>query len=406
MRLLPNIRYGTEHYPEKVARRLSVLNFAAWCGSILALGFSVNQALDPTLWTLAGTSVLVALFLATIPLWHRFGPLAATLVYLVGNYTAIFIIGSMIGTDSGVQFHYLGIAAGIVLVVGTERMLFIAAFATLAIALFITSEIVFPHNTGLLSERAMLVVFIASTVGTCLILFVIVFYAVRQADRAEALAEREYQRSETLLGNILPATIANRLKESSAAVIADRYDDASVLFADMAGFTAQASETTPIELVHFLNGVFTAFDRLAEKHGLEKIKTTGDSYMVVSGVPIPRSDHAEALARYALEMLSVAAQLRNSQGTSVPIRIGIASGPVVAGVVGTRKFFYDVWGDTVNVASRMESTGIPGRIQVSKETYERVKGTFALEARGVVDVKGRARWSFGSCSDVRRLRRC
>jgi adenylate cyclase len=137
--------------------------------------------------------------------------------------------------------------------------------------------------------------------------------------------------------------------------------------------------------------VFTDFDRLVENHGLEKIKTTGDSYLVVSGVPVPRPDHVQALADLALEMRAAAADLRDPHGRSVPIRIGIASGPVVAGVVGTRKFFYDVWGDAVNVASRMESTGVAGKIQVSQDVYERLKDEFALEDRGPIDVKGKGR---------------
>ena len=232
--------------------------------------------------------------------------------------------------------------------------------------------------------------FIICIVGTCLILFAIVFYAMREAARAEAIAEREYDRSEALLLNILPATVAARLKSSTGSDIADKYDEVSILFADLAGFTARASETEPVKLVHFLNEVFTSFDRLVERHGLEKIKTSGDGYVVVSGAPVARPDHAEAIAELALDMLRLAASLRDQDGRGVPIRIGLASGPVVAGVIGARKFFYDVWGDAVNVASRMESTGALGMIQVSDETYARLKCRFVLESRGMIEVKGRA----------------
>lgn len=174
-------------------------------------------------------------------------------------------------------------------------------------------------------------------------------------------------------------------------MIADRYDAASILFADMAGFTARASDIPAEDLVQFLNRVFTDFDRLVESHGLEKIKTTGDAYMVVSGVPAPRSDHAQALGQLALDLRDAAAGLLDPRGRSVSIRFGIASGPVVAGVVGIRKFFYDVWGwgDAVNVASRMEATGEPGKIQVSQDTYERLNREFLLENRGVTDVRGK-----------------
>lgn len=157
----------------------------------------------------------------------------------------------------------------------------------------------------------------------------------------------------------------------------------------MAGFTARAGQTSPTQVVQLLNSVFTAFDELVDKHRLEKIKTTGDGYMVVSGVPVEREDHAQALAVFALDMLTVAASLRDQHGDAVPIRIGIASGPLVAGVVGKRKFFYDVWGDAVNVASRMESTGVPGRIQISKEVFDLLKEDFVFEARGAGEVKGK-----------------
>jgi adenylate cyclase len=381
------IGYGTEHYPEKVARGLRVLNATTSGGSVFVLGFALYDAVAG-LWTLVTINVLTALFLAAIPLWHRVGPLAGPLVYIVGSYTAIFVICSMLGTDSGMQVQYLAIAAGAVLVVGTERLTFLAIIGSVAVSLFIALEILVPDDTGLLTKRQMLENFIGCIIGTSLILFAIVFSAVRETARAEAVAEREYKRSEGLLVNILPEAIASRLK-SSPQIIADRYDDASVLFADMAGFTARASQTAPMQVVQLLNNVFTAFDQLVEEHGLEKIKTTGDGYMVVSGVPVERADHAQALASFALEMLALAASLRDHHGDAVPIRIGIASGPLVAGVVGRRKFFYDVWGDVVNLASRMESTGVAGRIQVSKEVFELLKEDFVLEPRGAGEVKGK-----------------
>ena len=201
--------------------------------------------------------------------------------------------------------------------------------------------------------------------------------------------EFEYDRSERLLANILPASIATRLKDPGHDVIADRYDDASILFADIAGFTQRASETAPCDLVAFLDKLYTQFDLLVDQHGLEKIKTTGDSYMVVSGVPEPRVDHLQALAALALDIAEAVAKLRDPEGRPVPIRIGLAAGPVVAGVVGSRRFFYDVWGDAVNVASRMESTDKEGHIQVPDAVYERLKERFVLEERGDVAIKGK-----------------
>ena len=179
--------------------------------------------------------------------------------------------------------------------------------------------------------------------------------------------------SQSCGSSILPPPVAERLKNRADALVADAYPEASILFTDMAGFTARASDTTPEELVRFLNDVFTKLDALVERHGLEKIKITGDAYMVVSGVPEPRSDHAEALAELALDIRDALVGLVDPKGREVPVRIGIASGPVVAGVVGTRKFFYDVWGDAVNIASRMESTGEAGKIQVAVQTYEQLR---------------------------------
>ena len=172
-------------------------------------------------------------------------------------------------------------------------------------------------------------------------------------------------------------------------MIADRYEDASILFADIAGFTERASETAPCDLVAFLDQLYTEFDLLVDRHGLEKVKTTGDSYMVVSGVPEPRHDHLQALAALALDMAAAVANLRDPEGHPVPMRIGMAAGPVVAGVVGSRRFFYDVWGDAVNVASRMETTDQAGRIQVPDAVYERLKDDFLLEERGDIAVKGK-----------------
>src|SRR5215213_3506630 len=389
MRLLPNIDYGTELYSEKIARRLRVLNLTAWCSAAVALAFAISQAFDRTLWTAAAVSGRIAIIFASLPLLHRFGSLAAPLTFAITSFATFFSICSILGTDSGIQMNYLSAAGFAILYVGTERLLLASALTIAAVLLIIALQVVAPDNTGLLSEGAMLGNFIASAVGTATILFATVFYAMREADRAQAVAEREYQRSEALLENILPATVASQLKSSTAAVIADKYNEASVLFADMAGFTARVSDTAPGDLVHFLNAVFTAFDRLVERHGLEKIKTTGDSYMVLGGAPVLRPDHAAALARLALDMLCAAADFRDPHGRGVPIRIGMASGPVVAGVIGTRQFFYDVWGDAVNVASRMESTGVPGKIQVSQEAYLRLKDNFVLESRGSIEVKGK-----------------
>lgn len=198
----------------------------------------------------------------------------------------------------------------------------------------------------------------------------------------------EQEKSDRLLLNIFPATIATQLKEESR-ILAEHFDSATVLFADIVGFTQLATQMSPLELVNLLNEIFSSFDQLTEKHGLEKIKTIGDAYMVVGGLPMPRADHAEAIAKMALEMNAKISQFSTKSGEAFQLRIGISSGPVVAGTIGLRKFIYDLWGDTVNIASRMESQGIPGVIQVSEATYELLQSQFVFERRGIMEIKGK-----------------
>jgi len=260
---------------------------------------------------------------------------------------------------------------------------------TAGAVLVIAMQFLVPGDTGLQPRWAINAGFVVSTIGAFVLIFATVWYAMREVSSAEEAMEVEYKRSEALLANILPARVAERLKDPAHGTIADRYDDASILFADIAGYTERASEIPPTELVRFLDRVYTTFDRLVDRHGLEKIKTTGDAYMVVSGVPTPRADHVEAIAALALDMQRAVTDLRDPRGTPVPMRMGIAAGPVVAGVVGARKFFYDVWGDAVNVASRMESTDPEGRIQVPEDVYRRLSHAFDLEERGEIDIKGK-----------------
>jgi class 3 adenylate cyclase len=205
-------------------------------------------------------------------------------------------------------------------------------------------------------------------------------------EQMEAL-DKERRTSESLLLNVLPRRIADRLKGEPGVVIADRFESATVLFCDIVGFTQLSARLTPDEIVRRLDSVFSCFDTIAEALGLEKIKTIGDAYMVAGGVPAHRGDHADAVCDMALRMRDGLARLELEEPVSV--RIGVHTGPVVAGVIGKRKFIYDVWGDTVNTASRMESHGLPGRIQVSEATYEATKASFEYEPRGVIDVKGK-----------------
>ena len=206
--------------------------------------------------------------------------------------------------------------------------------------------------------------------------------------RAEAEADRERERAEQLLLNILPSTIAQRLRRGEG-LIADHYTEATVLFADIVDFTRISADIAPQAVVSYLNMIFSEFDQLAQRHGLEKIKTIGDAYMVVGGVPTPRHDHTEAVVEMALAMLGACTRLSRDSHMPLTMRVGINTGPVVAGVIGIRKFIYDLWGDTVNLASRMESHGLTGEIQVSAAVYERMREKYVFEPRGKIEIKGR-----------------
>ncbi|HEY9640705.1 MAG TPA: adenylate/guanylate cyclase domain-containing protein [Coleofasciculaceae cyanobacterium] len=218
----------------------------------------------------------------------------------------------------------------------------------------------------------------------------------RLRDQEQAFLQQiqlEQEKSERLLLNILPKAIADRLKQGEQT-IADSFAEVTVLFADIVSFTELSASLSSTELVELLNQIFSAFDRLVEQHKLEKIKTIGDAYLVVGGLPMPRDDHAEAIAELALDMQKEISQFsvsgwREQTAHPLSIRIGIHTGAVRAGVIGTTKFTYDLWGDTVNTASRMESHGLPGHIQVTAATYELLKQRYELAARGVIEIKGK-----------------
>jgi adenylate cyclase len=380
----------TQFYAESVASRFRVLKIATWIAAFVSVAFGIFQlTVGGQVWWIGLLNLAFGAVFLTVPLLYRFGELIAPLAFFLFAYISIGFICYTIGTGSGLQFYFLVAASLVVLVLGIERIVLASTIVAFGAAGTIALELFVPNDRGLGPHWTLTVGFISSVIFAAIIIVATIWYAMREISRAERALEAEYQRSESLLANILPASIASRLKDPSRNIIADKYDDASILFADIAGYTKRASDTTPSELVRFLDQLYTDLDALVDRHGLEKIKTSGDSYMVVSGVPQPRPDHVQALACLALDMADAVADLKDPQGRAIPLRIGLASGPVVAGVVGARKFFYDVWGDAVNVASRMESTDVEGRIQVPEAVYERLKDDYLLEERGEVDVKGK-----------------
>jgi len=230
--------------------------------------------------------------------------------------------------------------------------------------------------------------FAMNVLGVAMTVFALLEYFVRARERALAALEIERTKSERLLLNVLPAPVAARLKEREE-VIADACPRVTVLFADIVGFTPLSERLSASDLVALLDRVFARWDQLAADHGVEKIKTIGDAYMVAGGIPLPRADHAEAIADMALAMGPEFARLASESGHALQVRMGIDTGPVIAGVIGRAKFIYDLWGDTVNTASRMESNAPPGAIQVTERTFERLRALYEFRPRETIDVKGK-----------------
>ena len=239
-----------------------------------------------------------------------------------------------------------------------------------------------------LSVWAIFVLYVMN-IGTPFTLAIILLrHFLTQKEAAMEMLHQEQEKSERLLLNVLPKEIAKILKERDGT-IADHFESVSVLFADVVGFTSLSARLPPREMVDLLNEVFSFFDTLADKYDLEKIRTIGDSYMIASGVPVPRADHAHALAEMALDMVSHVGQHRRGHDVKLQFRLGMNSGPAVAGVIGRRKFHYDLWGDAINTASRMEFHGVPGKIQIAGTTYDLIKDDFVCVPRGLVEVKGK-----------------
>ena len=309
-----------------------------------------------------------------------------TLSPLIASLLLVIIFGGLMASAMHVVWGLLT-PLGALVVYGpkTARRYFVAYVAVLGLGTFLSYNTTYPINV--LDPRGISALMGLNIIGVSAFAFAILHYFVRERDLALGLVRNERERSEALLLNILPKDIVSILKRESRT-IADHFEGASILFADVVDFTPMSEKMSPTELVDLLNEIFSYFDDLVEKYDVEKIKTIGDCYMVAAGVPRPRPDHAHVLARLALDMRQFVNQ-RTFGEHKISLRIGINSGPVVAGVIGRKKFIYDLWGDAVNTASRMESHGSEGTIQITRATYELIKGDFVCEPRGMLYVKGK-----------------
>ena len=301
----------------------------------------------------------------------------------------MLLLSLIAGSSAGIQFWLL--AGGTLIVFyGTERLPIALAVTCLLVGTFLVIEFWVPGSTtwAPMTPRVADLIKSIAAAGEAFLVAGFVYLAMRMAEKAEAALEFEYARSEALLRSIMPDRIAARLKSEPQAIIADKYDQVTLLFADVVDFTPRASLLTPEELVALLNRIFSSFDALAEKHGLEKIKTIGDAYMVAAGLE-GQPDQVAMAADMALDMLDTVRSLSNEIGEELAVRIGIHTGPAVAGVLGKRKLFYDVWGDTVNTAARMEAYGSPDRIQVTEAVYRQLHEMYAFEQREIINIKGK-----------------
>ncbi len=342
-----------------------------------------------SLWPAAA---VVAVFHITLfaPWIARRSRFAAEVLVSVAVAAVFGTLTWMFGKASGDHYTFVPVVLVFLMEIGTRRPIPLIICTAPLLVLFWVLPIWFPNPQPFTNADPLLLdtMRFSNLVYLITCTLVMIVLVLRRAEIAEIALALEFERSEKLLANLVPEQIAARLKDNPGGVIADRNDEVTILFADIVGFTPMAARMRPEELVSHLNRIFSAFDALATHHGLEKIKTIGDAYMVAAGLPRARTDHAQAAAEMALDMLDTIARLSSEMGEAIEVRIGLNTGSVVAGVIGTTKVFYDVWGNTVNTAARMESHGQAGHIQLTNGTRTKLGSRFTFSSRGVVEIKG------------------
>jgi adenylate cyclase len=375
---------GTQGYGRTERRQLRVMNAMAALIAVSSTFYAVSYALADA--QLYYWIVVINLGLAAIacgaPIFHRFHPAAGGLLILGAQCPGLVALVGLLGRDSGIQLNLIVGAAASFFVFGSSRPM-LGLFGLVAfLASHLAAWFLFPTGALAVSQSFITQLYVSSAANVFVLIAALTYYSFRLTERAEAATE-------TLLLNILPATIVGRLREHPEESIAEAFENASILFSDIQSFVQLSKALGAARTVTMLNELMRRFDALAEKYGVEKIKTIGDAYMAVSGVPEPVPNHADRLARMGLEMLEAKNAVAAHFGISIRMRIGIASGPVMAGIIGTHKFSYDVWGDAVNLASRLESSGEVERIQVSSDARDAMSPElFAFENRGGVEIRG------------------
>lgn len=378
---------GTDGYPPEVQRRLKILNAVAYIFAASTLGYAAQHiVLDKvTFAPVITVNLLLVVVALLVPFAHRINEIAGGLMLALAEYAALFYFMAQLGRPSGVHLQYFVGAAAPFLILGLARIKLVVVLVVGGLVLHIASWFLFPRHKALIAaDDSMLdALYVTAATTTVVLIAATVYYAFRLAEKAQG-------ETDALLYNILPASVVERLKLNPRQTIADSFEAAGVLFADLKGFVPTARKLGPAATVNLLNGLMSRFDHLADRHGVEKIKTIGDAYMVAAGVPSPRSDHVAAMAAFALDARRTIAELSVRLDEPLEARIGIHTGPLVAGVIGRSKFAYDLWGDVVNTAARMESHGETGRIHVTSAVAEVLSDRgYSLDARGSIEVKGK-----------------
>ncbi|MEM9212587.1 MAG: adenylate/guanylate cyclase domain-containing protein [Pseudomonadota bacterium] len=335
-------------------------------------------------------NLTAAFLLVLTPVLHPIHPMLGALYNLAIWLSFGFFTSFSFGSGSGLHFFFLSGVASAILIMGVRQNLISMVNIFVQVGFFMYFDKFRPEPAAYIaiSEAQVGILYYLSVPLAVGFIFCMVLYAFLQAHRAELMLQEEYEFSENLLARMLPQPVASELKQSPGKTIATYHEDATILFADLVGFSPRAETQSAEDLVTFLNAIFTRFDLLAERHGVEKIKTIGDAFMVAGGMPQKQPDHAERIAQLALEMMAEAKRFASEIGEDFDLRIGVATGGAVAGVIGTHKPFYDVWGTTVNLAARLETTAQPGTILISAATNADLGDAFETAPRGALELKG------------------
>jgi adenylate cyclase len=376
---------GTAGYPPDIKRRLKILNMIGYLIAATTFLYAIQltqlgfKEYRPMVFMNLGLVVAALL----VPLAHRISEIAGGLLIVGAEYAALMGFTAFFSREAGLHLQFIVAAAALFVIFDLKRIRLIVLIVLLGLVLHLCAWFWFPAIGRVTPEEQSVAdsLYVQAAVTTFVLIAASVYYAFNLAENAKA-------ETDAVLRNVLPDAIVERLKAKPGVAIADSIDEASVMFADISGFVALTLRLGADKTVELLSRIVSEFDALAARHGVEKIKTIGDAYMVVAGLPEPTPDHTARLARMALDMLGYIAELRTETGLALNIRVGLASGKVTAGVIGTKKFSYDVWGEPVNLASRLEALSAPGRILVCPTCHARLIDAFEFEPRGPIDIKG------------------